>query len=104
MTATQFLKKGNVSITVIEPADYHYYQPAWTLVGANAYDFEKTKKKMADVMPSGVTWLKEYAEKLDPRHNKVVLRSGKEVEYDYLVLSPGSVSYTHLTLPTNACV
>lgn len=91
MTATQFLKKGGVSITAIEPAEYHYYQPAWTLVGANAYDYEKTKKKMSDVMPDGVEWIKEYAEKLDPDHNIVVLRNGNEVEYDYLVVSPGLV-------------
>lgn len=91
MTAAQFLKKGNVSVTVIEPAEYHYYQPAWTLVGANTYDYEKTKRKMADVMPSGVEWIKEYAEKLDPDNNKVMLKSGKEVTYDYLVLSPGLV-------------
>ncbi|MCB9197165.1 MAG: NAD(P)/FAD-dependent oxidoreductase [Flavobacteriales bacterium] len=91
MTATQFLKKGNVTITVVEPAEYHYYQPAWTLVGANAYDFEKTKRSMSSVMPSGVNWIKEYAERLDPDHNKVILKSGKELEYDYLVLSPGLV-------------
>lgn len=91
MTATQFLKKGNVTITVVEPAEYHYYQPAWTLVGANAYDFEKTKRSMSSVMPSGVNWVKEYAERLDPDHNKVILKSGKELEYDYLVLSPGLV-------------
>lgn len=91
MTAAQFLKKGNVSVTVIEPAEFHYYQPAWTLVGANTYDFEKTKRKMSEVMPSGVEWIKEYADKLDPDNNKVILRSGKEVSYDYLVLSPGLV-------------
>ncbi|CAG5084700.1 NAD(P)/FAD-dependent oxidoreductase [Parvicella tangerina] len=91
MTATQFLKKENVSVTVIEPAEYHYYQPAWTLVGANTYDFEKTKRKMADVMPDGVEWIKEYAETLEPDKNTVILKSGKEVVYDYLVLSPGLV-------------
>ncbi|MCB9189391.1 MAG: NAD(P)/FAD-dependent oxidoreductase [Flavobacteriales bacterium] len=91
MTAAQFLRKGNVAVTVIEPAEYHYYQPAWTLVGANAYDYEKTKRRMADVMPSGVEWIKEYAERLEPASNKVILKSGKEVAYDYLVLSPGLV-------------
>jgi cation diffusion facilitator CzcD-associated flavoprotein CzcO len=27
-------------VTVIEPSDYHYYQPLWTLVGAGVLDKE----------------------------------------------------------------
>ena len=45
MVAAQLLKQKNAQdVAIIEPADTHYYQPAWTLVGANAYDFEKTKR------------------------------------------------------------
>lgn len=89
MTAAQLLRKNNVKVTVIEPAQYHYYQPAWTLVGANTYEFEKTKKLMSEVMPSGVNWIKEYAKDIDPDQNKVILASGESVSYDFLVLSPG---------------
>ncbi len=91
MTAAQLLKKGGVEITIIDPAEFHYYQPAWTLVGANAYDFEKTKKKMSDVMPKGVNWVKEYVSSLDPKNNSLETESGKSFTYDYLVLSPGLV-------------
>ncbi len=89
MTAAQLLKKGKYAITILEPAEFHYYQPAWTLVGADTYDFEKTKRTMASVMPAGVNWVKEYAEKLDPANNAVITGSGKTINYDYLVLSPG---------------
>ncbi|MGB1032683.1 MAG: NAD(P)/FAD-dependent oxidoreductase [Flavobacteriales bacterium] len=89
MIATQLLKKGNVNIAVIEPAKYHYYQPAWTLVGADTYDFQKTKKNMADVMPSGVNWIKEYATKFDPENNSVETNTGKTIQYDFLVVAPG---------------
>jgi sulfide:quinone oxidoreductase len=85
------LKEKGVKVTLLEPAEFHYYQPAWTLVGADAYNFEKTKRKMADVMPSGVNWVKEYAEELDPKNNTVVTRSGQKITYDYLILSPGLV-------------
>lgn len=91
MTAARMLKEKDLKITLIEPAEYHYYQPAWTLVGANAYDFEKTKVKMDSVMPSGVNWVKEFADKLVPEENTLITRSGKKVEYDYLILSPGLV-------------
>jgi sulfide:quinone oxidoreductase len=91
MTAARLIKEKDVNVTLIDPAEFHYYQPAWTLVGANAYDFEDTKKKMSDIMPSGVNWVKEYVEKIDPQNNKLTTTSGKEITYDYLVLSPGLV-------------
>ncbi len=89
MTAAQFLKKRNVTVTLLEPAEYHYYQPAWTLVGANAYNFEKTKRSMASVMPKGVNWIKEFADSFDCENNAVITKSGKRIDYDYLVVSPG---------------
>ena len=43
MTAAQLLKKGpSLDVGIVEPADTHYYQPAWTLVGAGTYNFAKT--------------------------------------------------------------
>jgi sulfide:quinone oxidoreductase len=89
MTAAQLLKKGGVKITLVDPSEFHYYQPAWTLVGADAFDFEKTKRTMASVMPKGVHWVKEFVDKLDPENNQVITQSGSVLTYDFLVLSPG---------------
>ena len=97
MVASQMLKKNpKIDIGLIEPAKTHYYQPAWTLVGANTYDFEKTARSMASIMPSGVNWIKEYADKLDPENNKVVTKDGNEFSYDYLVVCPGLRMATEL--------
>jgi|TARA_R110000737_G_scaffold100698_1_gene134545 sulfide:quinone oxidoreductase len=89
MSAAQFLKKGNVKVTLLEPAEFHYYQPAWTLVGANTYNFEKTKRTMASVMPKGVEWIKEFADTFDPENNTLTTKNGQKITYDFLVLSPG---------------
>lgn len=91
MTASKLVQDSSLKVTVIEPAEYHYYQAAFTLVGANTYDFEKTRKKMSEVMPAGVNWVKDFAEKLDPDNNAVITRSGETINYDYLILSPGLV-------------
>lgn len=90
MVASQ-IKKANSKITIglIEPSDTHYYQPAWTLVGANTYDFEDTARSMSSIMPSGVDWIKDFADTFDPENNKVVSKSGNEYGYDYLVVCPG---------------
>lgn len=89
MTAAQLLKKGGMKVSIIEPAEFHYYQPAWTLVGANTYDFAKTRRTMASVMPKGVNWIKDFAQKFEPETNSVELASGEKVTYDFLVVSPG---------------
>jgi len=62
MAASRLQKlDSSLSIAIIEPADTHYYQPAWTLVGAGAFDYKKTAKPMAEVMPKGVSWVKDFA-------------------------------------------
>lgn len=44
MTAAQLLRKDkNLEIAIIDPSETHVYQPAWTLVGGGAFNFEKTK-------------------------------------------------------------
>lgn len=92
MVISQMLKKDpKLDIAVIEPAETHYYQPAFTLVGAGTYDYQDTKRPMSSIIPKGVEWIKEYAEKIDGANNKVILRSGDEVQYEYLVVAPGLV-------------
>jgi sulfide:quinone oxidoreductase len=77
------------SVAIIEPADTHYYQPLWTLVGAGIVKKEDTARPMGSVIPSGVTWVKNKAMEFFPTQNKIVLDSGEEVAYEFLVVSPG---------------
>ncbi len=91
MTAAQLRRKRpGLKITLIEPNEFHYYQPAWTLVGAGDYDFDKTKKPMRDLIPRGVTWKQERATGFDPRNNTVITDFGK-MSYESLVVAPGLV-------------
>ena len=82
-------KNSSLQIGIIEPTDTHYYQPAWTLVGANTYNYEKTARPMASLIPKGVDWIKEFANKFEPESNKVITKAGLEITYDYLVVAPG---------------
>ncbi len=88
---SSMIKRKNtaVQIGIIEPAKTHYYQPAWTLVGANTYSFEKTARPMSSLIPKGVEWIQEYADRFDPDNNKVITKNGTEITYDYLVVAPG---------------
>lgn len=92
MTAAQLLKKDkSLTIGIIEPAETHYYQPAWTLVGAGTYDYDKTARPMADIIPKGVTWIKDYAVTFNTKKNSVSTKSNGDITYDYLVVAPGLV-------------
>ncbi|MDH5397951.1 MAG: NAD(P)/FAD-dependent oxidoreductase, partial [Cyclobacteriaceae bacterium] len=90
MVAAQLRNKAqNLDIAIVEPSDKHYYQPAWTLVGAGTFNYKDTIRPEAHYIPSGVKWIKEFAEELRPDDNKVVLKSGEDLTYDYLVVCPG---------------
>src|SRR5690554_8195344 len=90
MTASQLLrhKKSN-SIAIIEPSDTHYYQPAWTLVGAGTYDFDKTAKPMSKMIPKGAVWIKDKATHFEADKNTVITSENGVITYDYLVVAPG---------------
>ena len=83
------LKNKNLHISIIDPATKHYYQPAWTLVGAGIFDIHETEKNEADYIPKGTTWIKESVIAFQPESNKVTLSNGKDIEYDVLVVCPG---------------
>lgn len=89
VAAQLLLKDKNLDIAIIDPASKHYYQPAWTLVGAGTYNFKDTERDMASVMPSGVKWIKEAVAEVRPEQNTLTLKGGETLEYDYLIAAPG---------------
>lgn len=89
-TASQLLrKKKDLQIAIIEPSEKHYYQPAWTLVGAGVFDIKKTIRTEASVMPRDVKWIKEAAAIFQPQENSVITAEGNKYTYDYLIVAPG---------------
>jgi sulfide:quinone oxidoreductase len=76
-------------VAIIDPAEKHYYQPLWTLIGAGVFPKEESMREEADFIPPGATWLKEYVETFDPDNNALSLKNGDKVTYDYLVVAAG---------------
>ena len=79
----------DVGITIIEPAEQHYYQPAFTLVGAGVYASARTRKQEAKLIPAGVRLIRATAQRFDPANNSVGLSNGETLSYDYLVVCTG---------------
>lgn len=91
ITVAAQLKEQNskLKMAIIEPSENHYYQPAWTLVGGGEYLLEDTVKHQQNLMPYGVTWIKDYADKIDADNNQVTTKTGTTYNYEYLVVCPG---------------
>lgn len=93
MTAAQLLKKDkSLDIVIIDPAENHYYQPAWTLVGAGTYDYEQTVRPMKDLIPKGAKWIQDSVTAFLPDESKIELKNGTTIGYEYLIVAPGLVN------------
>ncbi|UYV35638.1 bifunctional protein tyrosine phosphatase family protein/NAD(P)/FAD-dependent oxidoreductase [Rhodobacteraceae bacterium D3-12] len=82
-------RKSDLSIAVIDPADTHYYQPGWTMVGGGVFEAKQTAKTMASLIPRGVNWIKGAVAAFEPQNNAVILDGCRVVKYARLVVCPG---------------
>ena len=88
--ASKLLRKDkSLDIAIVDPANKHYYQPAWTLVGSGVFNIDATEKNQSDVMPKGVKWIKQKVMSFIPEESKVVLDNQTTVEYNQLVVAAG---------------
>ena len=89
VAASLLSRKPGLDIAIIDPADVHYYQPGWTMVGAGIFPPSHTARTMASVLPPGVKWLKVAVAAFEPERNAVVLDGCRVVKYQQLVVCPG---------------
>ncbi|MGJ0486727.1 MAG: NAD(P)/FAD-dependent oxidoreductase [Methylomicrobium sp.] len=82
-------QNASIDIGLIEPAEKHYYQPGFTIIGGGEYTLKQATRNEADLINPKVNWIKDYAESFQPEQNTVTLRSGDTITYDYLVVCPG---------------
>lgn len=78
-----------LDIAVIDPADIHYYQPGWTMVGAGIFNAATTARTMASVLPRGVHWIKSAVAAFEPERDAVILDGCRVIKYKQLVVCPG---------------
>jgi sulfide:quinone oxidoreductase len=82
-------RKPNLEIAIIDPADIHYYQPGWTMVGGGVFEAATTAKTMGSLIPRGVHWIKSAVAAFEPRDNAVILDGCRVVKYKRLIVAPG---------------
>ena len=89
-TAASLLARSpSLDVAIIDPADIHYYQPGWTMVGAGVFGASFTARTMASLLPHGVHWIKAAVAAFEPERNAVILDGCRVVTYQQLVVCPG---------------
>ena len=81
--------RPGLDVALLEPSSDHYYQPGWTRVGAGVSSLEETRRAEADLIPAGVTWIRDAVAGFDPDRNLVSTASGQILSYDVLVVATG---------------
>ncbi len=76
-------------VAIIDPSEFHDYQPYWTLAGVGLVPKSTSRRTMSSVIPKGVTWIKDSVKSIKPENTKVETASGNEFGYDLLVVALG---------------
>ena len=83
--AAGLLRDGARDVLIVEPADTHYYQALWTLVGGGVVPREVSARPMAEVIPPLARWFKDAVVAFEPERNAILTAGGRRVRYDWLV-------------------
>ena len=97
-TAAHLLRKNRkLDVGIVDPAQWHYYQPLWTLVGGGAAIREKTRRSQKSVIPKGATWIQQSVMSFDPENNSITTGKGQTIGYDFLIVCPGiQINWEHI--------
>lgn len=87
--ASLLKRKSDLDIAIIDPADTHYYQPGWTMVGGGIFNAADTAKDMGAVLPRRVTWIKAAVAGFEPERNAVIIEGCRAIRYNHLIVCPG---------------
>lgn len=89
-TAAQLKRaRPQLEVAILEPSADHYYQPGWTLVGAGVFSLDETRRAEGDLIPSGVTWIRDAAASFQPESNQLTTTGGATLSYGVLVVATG---------------
>ena len=91
ITAAAQLKRARpqLEVAILEPSADHYYQPGWTLVGAGVFSLDETRRAEGDLIPSGVTWIRDAVASYQPEANQLTTTTGVTLSYGVLVVATG---------------
>jgi len=89
ITARLLKADSSLRIALVEPSDFHDYQPGLTLVGAGAYSAQAIRRRTKSLIPTSAKWVQGAVTSFEPDANQVVLADGRTLSYGFLIVCPG---------------
>ncbi len=87
------LDKEDWDITIVDQFKTHYYQPGFLFIPFGIYNKQDVIKPKADFIPAGVNMIFSEIDRIVGEENKVHLKGGKILNYDYLIVATGTKTF-----------
>ncbi len=87
------LDKEDWDITIVDQFKTHYYQPGFLFIPFGIYNKQDVIKPKADFIPAGVNMIFSEIDRIEGEENKVHLKGGKILNYNYLIVATGTKTF-----------
>jgi sulfide:quinone oxidoreductase len=84
------LGRDGWQITIVDQNEVHYYQPGFLFIPFGIYTRNDVVKPKRDFFPPGVEVVISEIDRIEPSGNRVFLRNGRVLPYDYLIVGTGA--------------
>lgn len=88
----QLLRSGTFKpddIALIDPSDWHHYQPGWTLVGGGLKNKSDLRTQLSSLVDPKIQLYANEVQDFSPDQNTLTLQDGRQICYEQLVVCPG---------------
>jgi sulfide:quinone oxidoreductase len=82
--------EGKARITLVDPTGIHVYQPGFLYIAVGKEQPAAIQRAESDLLRKEVKLVVDTATLIDPTARKVILKSGRSLRYDELVIATGS--------------
>ncbi len=83
------LDRADWDVTVVDEDDQHVYQPGLLLMPFGVYEPKALVKPRRRFLPQGVRFVMGSVDRVDAADSAVLLKDGRWLPYDYLVIATG---------------
>ena len=87
------LDKEEWELTIVDHNKTHYYQPGFLFIPFGIYKKKDVIKPKYDFFPSGANVIFNEIDRIDGENNKVLLKGGQVLHYDFLIIATGTQTH-----------
>ncbi len=84
------LSREEWALTVVDRDDEHYYQPGFLFIPFGFLKKKNIVKPKSKFIPKGVEFVMAEIDRISPETNEVILKDGRKLPYDYLIVATGA--------------